>query len=102
MACLHSSRSWGNNTQSCFLRPQLFKEVHDGPWSGRRDSNPQKRQHQRTNRKDEGGHVCDLYAVEKMSFAPDGASAYKTERGRRGRCLSVFRFDFVYPAECGH
>ena len=25
----------------------------------------------------------------KMSFAPDGASAYRTERGRRGRSLSV-------------
>ena len=36
----------------------------------------------------------------KMSFAPDGASAYKTERGRRGHCPSpFFRFDLVYPAE---
>ena len=30
--------------------------------------------------------VC---GVVKMSFAPDGASAYRTERGRRGRSLSV-------------
>ena len=40
--------------------------------------------------------MCDLYAVEKMSFAPDGASAYKTERGRRGRCLSPFFVSTLY------
>lgn len=40
--------------------------------------------------------VC---GVVKMSFAPDGSSAYGTERGAEGAALSVFRLDSVYPAK---
>lgn len=42
--------------------------------------------------------VC---GVVKMSFAPDGASAYRTERESRGRCPSPFFVSILYTPLSG-